>query len=100
MVGIMVGSIVLISDFFVRSVIWGRGGRKKGNDKSSGPLILIGLVFAVLAPLFVRMMQLAVSRQCEYLADASAAQMTRYPEGMPGPCYSENRLTPAICRHP
>jgi heat shock protein HtpX len=82
MVGIMVGSIVLISDFFVRSVIWGGRGRKKGGDKGSGPLILIGLVLAILAPLFAKMLQLAVSRQREYLADASAAQMTRYPEGL------------------
>jgi heat shock protein HtpX len=83
MVGIMVGSIVLISDFFVRSVIWGRGGRKKGGaGKGSGPLILVGLLLAVLAPLFAKMLQLAVSRQREYLADASAAQMTRYPEGL------------------
>jgi heat shock protein HtpX len=82
MVGIMVGSIVLISDFFVRSVIWGRGGRKKGGDKSSGPLILVGLLLAILAPLFAKVLQLAVSRQREYLADASAAQMTRYPEGL------------------
>ena len=82
MVGIMVGSIALISDFFVRSVIWGRGGRRKGNSKGSGPLILIGLVLAILAPLFAKMLQLAVSRQREYLADASAALMTRYPEGL------------------
>jgi len=82
MVGIMVGSIVLISDFFVRSVIWGRGGRRKGNDKGSGPLILIGLLLAIIAPIFAKMLQLAVSRQREYLADASAALMTRYPEGL------------------
>ncbi|MCK4548875.1 MAG: M48 family metallopeptidase [Candidatus Krumholzibacteria bacterium] len=82
MVGIMVGSIVLISDFFVRSVIWGRGGRRKGNNKGSGPLILIGLLLAILAPIFAKMLQLAVSRQREYLADASAALMTRYPEGL------------------
>ena len=82
MVGIMVGSIVLISDFFVRSVIWGGRGRKKGGDKGSGPLILIGLVLAIIAPIFAKMLQLAVSRQREYLADASAALITRYPEGL------------------
>ena len=54
MVGIMVGSIVLVSDFFVRSVIWGRGGRRKGNDRGSGPLILVGIVLAILAPLFAK----------------------------------------------
>lgn len=82
MVGIMVGSIVLISDFFVRSVLWGGRGRKKGGGKGSGPLMLIGLLLAILAPLFAKMLQLAVSRQREYLADASAALMTRYPEGL------------------
>jgi heat shock protein HtpX len=82
MVGIMVGSIVLISDFFVRSVIWGGRGRKKGGSKGSGPLILIGLLLAILAPFFAKMLQLAVSRQREYLADASAALITRYPEGL------------------
>lgn len=82
MVGIMVGSIVLISDFFVRSVIWGGRGRKKGGGKGSGPLILIGLLLAILAPFFAKMLQLAVSRQREYLADASAALITRYPEGL------------------
>ncbi len=82
MVGIMVGSIVLISDFFVRSVIWGGRGRKKGGGKGSAPLILIGLLLAILAPVFAKMLQLAVSRQREYLADASAALITRYPEGL------------------
>ncbi len=82
MVGIMVGSIALISDFFVRSVIWGRGGRRKGGNKGSGPLIIIGLILAILAPFFAKMLQLAVSRQREYLADASAALLTRYPEGL------------------
>ncbi len=82
MVGIMVGSIVLISDFFVRGVIWGRGGRRKGGKQGSGPLILIGLLLAILAPFFAKMLQLAVSRQREYLADASAALITRYPEGL------------------
>ena len=83
MVGIMVGSIVLISDFFVRSVIWGGRGRKKGGDKGgSGILILVGIVLAILAPLFAKILQLAVSRQREYLADASAVQLTRYPEGL------------------
>jgi heat shock protein HtpX len=83
MVGVMVGSIVLISDFFVRSVIWGGGRRRKGGGGGgSGPLILVGIVLAIVAPIFAKMLQLAVSRQREYLADASAAQMTRYPEGL------------------
>ncbi len=82
MVGIMVGSIVLISDFFLRSVFWG-GGRKKSRDKGgSGPMIIIALLLAILAPIFAKILQLAVSRQREYLADASAVQLTRYPAGL------------------
>ena len=85
MVGIMVGSIVLISDFFLRSMIWGGGRRRsRSNDKGGGQgiLVLVAVVFAILAPVFAKLLQLAVSRQREYLADASAAQLTRYPEAL------------------
>jgi heat shock protein HtpX len=84
MVGIMVGSIALIADFFLRSVFWGGGRRRsRSNDRGGGNiLILVGLVFAILAPVFARLLQLAVSRQREYLADASAVKLTRYPEGL------------------
>jgi heat shock protein HtpX len=82
MVGVMVGSVVLISDFFLRSVFWGGGRRKSKNEKGSGPLIIVALALAILAPIFAKALQLAVSRQREYLADASAAKMTRYPEGL------------------
>jgi heat shock protein HtpX len=85
MVGIMVGSIVLIADFFLRSFIWG-GGRRRSRDSRGGGggaiLVLIALLFAILAPLFAKLLQLAVSRQREYLADASAVKLTRYPEGL------------------
>jgi heat shock protein HtpX len=85
MVGIMVGSIVLISDFFLRSMIWG-GGRRRSRSSNRGGgqglLVLVALVFAILAPIFAKLLQLAVSRQREYLADASAAKLTRYPEGL------------------
>jgi heat shock protein HtpX len=87
MVGIMVGSVVLVSDFFLRGVFWGRGGgRRKSVGGAGGAggavFLLIALIFAVIAPLFAKLLQLAVSRQREYLADASAAQLTRYPEGL------------------
>jgi heat shock protein HtpX len=86
MVGILVGSIVLIADFFLRSFFWG-GGRRRSRSSGRGGggggiLILVGLLFAILAPLFAKLLQLAVSRQREYLADASAARLTRYPEGL------------------
>lgn len=83
MVGIMVGSIVLVSDFFLRSVFWSRGGRKRNQKGSAGTIMLVvALLFAIFAPIFAKLLQLAVSRQREYLADASAVQLTRYPEGL------------------
>jgi heat shock protein HtpX len=84
MVGIMVGSIVLVSDFFLRGVFWGRGGgrRKSVGGAGGAVFLLIALIFAIVAPLFAKLLQLAVSRDREYLADASAAQLTRYPEGL------------------
>jgi heat shock protein HtpX len=83
MVGIMVGSIVMVSDFFLRSVFWSRGGRKREQKGSAGAIMLVvALLFAILAPFFAKMLQLAVSRQREYLADASAVKLTRYPEGL------------------
>jgi len=87
MVGILVGSIVLVSDFFLRGLFWGRvGGRRKSAGSAGGAggaiFLLIALVFAIVAPLFAKLLQMAVSRQREYLADASAAQLTRYPEGL------------------
>jgi heat shock protein HtpX len=83
MVGIMVGSIVMVSDFFLRSVFWSRGGRKREQKGSAGAIMLVvALLFAILAPFFAKLLQLAVSRQREYLADASAVKLTRYPEGL------------------
>jgi heat shock protein HtpX len=85
MIGILVGSIVLVSDFFLRSLWFGGGRRRsrsKGGGKSGAILMLIALLFAILAPLFAKLLQLAVSREREYLADASAAKLTRYPEGL------------------
>ncbi len=80
--GVMVGSIVMLSDFFLRSLFWGGGRRRNRNDKGGGPMILVAIVLAVLAPIFAKLLQLAVSRQREYLADASAVKLTRYPEGL------------------
>jgi heat shock protein HtpX len=85
MVGILVGSIAMMSDFFLRSFFWG-GGRRRRSDSEGGAagaiFIVIAILLAVLAPIFTRLLQLAISRQREYLADASAAKLTRYPEGL------------------
>ena len=74
----LVGIITLLTDWFVRAR-WYRNG----NDRdSSGILVVIGIVLALLAPLFARLLALAVSRKREFLADASGAMLTRYPEGL------------------
>jgi len=86
MVGILVGSIAMMSDFFLRSFFWGGGrSRRRNNDEGGGAgaiLVILAIVLAILAPIAAKLLQLAVSRQREYLADASAARLTRYPEGL------------------
>ena len=78
---VLVGFISIISDVFLRSLLW--GGRHSSRDSESGGImILIGVLFAVLAPILGTLMQLAISRKREYLADASGALLTRYPEGL------------------
>ncbi len=85
-IAIQVGLIALICDFFLRYTFWGGGRRRSSGRKDgggSGALILVlALLLAILAPLFSKLLQLAISRQREYLADASAAELTRYPEGL------------------
>ncbi|MCX5753473.1 MAG: M48 family metallopeptidase [Candidatus Krumholzibacteria bacterium] len=85
MVGILVGSIAMMSDFFLRSFFWGGGRRRRSNSEGGAAgaiFIVIAIALAILAPIFTKLLQLAVSRQREYLADASAAKLTRYPEGL------------------
>lgn len=84
LVGVMVGAIALMADFFLRFTFFG-GGRRSGGDNSGvfGLIMLvIALVMAILAPIAARMVQLAISRKREYLADASAVELTRNPEGL------------------
>ncbi|MGB9720611.1 MAG: M48 family metalloprotease [bacterium] len=76
------GLIILLRDFFLRGMFL--GGRRRDNRRgnSGAILILIGLVLAIVAPLFVALIRAAISRQREYLADASGAYITRYPQGL------------------
>ncbi len=89
LVGALVGSIALLADFFLRFTFFGGmsgGGRDRGRDSGGGGLaaimLVLALVLAVIAPIFARMVQLAVSRQREYLADASSVELTRNPVGL------------------
>jgi heat shock protein HtpX len=82
----MVGIIALLSDFFLRIMFWtgGRGGRD--DDSGNNPLgivfAILGFVLLIFAPIIAALMQMAVSRRREYLADASGVQLTRYPPGL------------------
>ncbi|MCD4760711.1 M48 family metallopeptidase [bacterium] len=77
---ICVGIITLLADWMLRSFIW--RGRGRDNKQGGNILIIVGLVLAVLSPLFAKLIQLAVSRKREFLADASGALLTRYPAGL------------------
>jgi len=76
-----VGLITLLADFFLRSQFIFRG-RDNDNNNNGGLLLIVGLILSILSPIFATLIQLAVSRKREYLADASAALLTRYPEGL------------------
>jgi heat shock protein HtpX len=85
-VATVVGAVVLISEFFLRAMWWGGIGGRRGNDRGGGGaeliLFVVGFVLLILAPLFGQLIQLAVSRNREYLADAQGAMLTRYPPGL------------------
>jgi heat shock protein HtpX len=89
LVGVVVGSIALLADMMARMAFWGGMGRRGGGRRSGGGgggailiLFFLGLLLAILAPLFARLLQMAVNRQREYLADASAVEITRNPAGL------------------
>jgi len=84
---VMVGIVALMSDWMLRTFMWGGGGRRRSRERSGGGgaaaiFIVLGLVLAVLSPLISRLIQFAVSRKREFLADASSAMLTRYPPGL------------------
>ena len=83
-VSVMVGFIVILSDWFTRiSFYGGRRGRDRDNDNNGNAIVmLIGLIFLILAPIFGQLMQLAISRKREFLADATAIEFTRNPDGL------------------
>ena len=81
---VLVGFVALLSDFFLRSMFWGGLGRRDDRDRGQAGAIMmiIGIALAVLSPIAVTLIQLAISRSREFLADASGALLTRYPEGL------------------
>lgn len=84
---VMLGTIVIISEIFVKGMFYsGAGSRYGSKSKNSGQgqiiILAIALLFAILAPIMARLLYFAISRKREYLADASSARLTRYPEGL------------------
>jgi heat shock protein HtpX len=87
LVGVLVGSIALLSDFFLRFTFWGGGRRSSSRSREGGGglqaiVFVVAIVLAILAPIAARLVQMAVSRQREYLADASSVELTRNPAGL------------------
>jgi heat shock protein HtpX len=101
LVAILVGAIVLFCDMFMRSMFYRRTGRNR--REGAWPLVLLALLLAIIAPIFATLLQMAISRQREYLADASSVQLTRNPLGLadalakiagdPKPLEAANRAT-------
>lgn len=86
-VGVMVGAIAILADFFLRFTFWGgvsgrRSNRDSGGNGIQAVIMVVAIVLAILAPIISRFIQLAVSRQREYLADASSVELTRNPYGL------------------
>lgn len=83
LVVVLVGILTLLADFLLRMSFFGRGGRsREGGGQVQAVFLLVGLILAILSPIIATLIQLAISRKREYLADASGVLLTRYPEGL------------------
>jgi heat shock protein HtpX len=79
---VLVGIVTLLSDFLLRTFLWGGKSRERSDNRIGLIFIVIGLLFAILAPIIGELIKLAISRKREYLADANGALLTRYPKGL------------------
>lgn len=101
-VAVMVGLVALLSDWFTRSLYWGKS-RDNNENNSSSIFLILGLVFAILSPIVGTLIQLAISRRREYMADAGSVEITRQPQGLisalekisqdPSPLKNANKAT-------
>lgn len=81
-VTVLIGIITLMADFLLRFSFYGRRRDRDENNQLSALFLVVGLVLALLSPLIAQLIKLAISRRREFLADASSAQLTKYPEGL------------------
>jgi len=79
---VLVGFVTLLADFFIRSMFFGNRGGNNDRNGQSQVIIIIGIVLSILAPIVAMIIQLAISRKREFLADSGGALLTRYPEGL------------------
>ena len=87
LMAVMVGTLVMLCDLFLRSMWWGGHSRRRRDDRRSGGgieivVLVLALVLAILAPILARIIQMALSRQREYMADAGGVELTRNPQGL------------------
>ncbi len=81
-VTVLIGIITLLADYLLRFSLFGRRRDRDDNNQFQAVFLLVGFVLALLSPLIAQLIQLAISRRREFLADASSAQLTKYPEGL------------------
>jgi heat shock protein HtpX len=89
LIAVMVGTLVMLCDVFLRSLWWGGGGRRSRKTERKGGaayaiIAVIAILLAIIAPILARIVQMAISRQREYLADAGSVELTRNPTGLAG----------------
>ncbi len=81
-VAVLVGTVAFLADMFLRHLWWGGRSRDRDDRNAGSILMIVGIVLALVSPLIASLIQLAISRRREFLADASGANLTRYPEGL------------------
>ena len=89
LMAVMVGTLVMLCDVFLRSMWWGGGRRSRRRSKEGGNalqivLVIVAILLAIIAPILARIIQMSLSRQREYMADAGSVELTRNPEGLAG----------------